>query len=251
MNILIFGGTTEGRVLARQLAEAGETVTVSCATELGGEELRGIPCRVRCGRLDTEKMTMLVSNYDLVADATHPYSLVVSANIRTACGQAGVPLRRILRTCSREQEGGSLVRDCRAAAELLRETEGNILLTTGSKELADYACLPPARIYPRILPTHEGLAACEAMGIPHRNILALQGPFSQKMNEATIEQYGIRWLATRNSGAAGGYREKLAAAQAQNVGIIVVQRPEETGLSMEAFLDEVKNNACEFTRHRL
>ena len=38
MRLLIFGGTTEGRVLAQQAGELGAEVTVSVATELGAEE---------------------------------------------------------------------------------------------------------------------------------------------------------------------------------------------------------------------
>ena len=244
MKLLIFGGTTEGRLLAGQLAAGGHDVTVSCATELGAEELKGIPCRTLCGRLDTAQMQALAGSFDLVADATHPYSAVVSANIRAACQAAGVPLRRILRDRALAQTDGCItVRSCREAAEVLMPTEGRILLTTGSKELADYHGLEPERIFARILPTHAGIDACEQLGIPHHNILALQGPFSQKMNEACIEQYGIRWLVTRNSGPAGGFAEKIAAAQACGVRVILVERPEEHGVTMEEFRNEV-NSVC-------
>ena len=36
MEILLFGGTTEGRQLAEWLAEAGQKVTYCAATEYGG-----------------------------------------------------------------------------------------------------------------------------------------------------------------------------------------------------------------------
>ena len=38
-----------------------------------------------------------------------------------------------------------------------------------------FAGLEPARLYPRVLPTPEGIAACEAANVPHRNIIAMQG----------------------------------------------------------------------------
>ena len=41
MRLLIFGGTTEGRLLAEQAAVLGAEVTVSVATALGAEELAG------------------------------------------------------------------------------------------------------------------------------------------------------------------------------------------------------------------
>ncbi len=41
MKVLVFGGTTEGRLLARELSALGAQVTVSVATALGAEELQG------------------------------------------------------------------------------------------------------------------------------------------------------------------------------------------------------------------
>ena len=56
MKLLIFGGTTEGRILAKTLTEQGNQVTVSVATHLGAEELEGIPCEIWEGRLDETAM---------------------------------------------------------------------------------------------------------------------------------------------------------------------------------------------------
>lgn len=42
MKLLIFGGTTEGRILAEKLSALGAEVTVSVATLLGAEELAGV-----------------------------------------------------------------------------------------------------------------------------------------------------------------------------------------------------------------
>ena len=95
MKLLIFGGTTEGRVLARRLAEAGAQVTVSVATAMGAEELADIPgLAVLTGRRDAVAMQALLQDFDLCIDATHPYAAEASANIRVACTAAGVPLRR-------------------------------------------------------------------------------------------------------------------------------------------------------------
>ena len=61
MNILIFGGTTEGRLLARRLRELGHQVAVSVATPLGAEELSSIPgLQVLVGRREAGEMARLV-----------------------------------------------------------------------------------------------------------------------------------------------------------------------------------------------
>ena len=98
MSILIFGGTTEGRLLARELSRRGLPAWVSVATPLGAEELSGLPgITPLVGRKTAGEMAGLLQGFSRCVDATHPYAAEVSANIRTACAEAGVPLRRLLR----------------------------------------------------------------------------------------------------------------------------------------------------------
>ena len=240
MKVLIFGGTTEGRLLAEELGKRGFTVTVSVATSLGAEELSGISgLSVWVGRRDAQELERAVGAFDRCVDATHPYALLASANIRAACERAGVPLTRLVRPESR-WEGAVLVDSCQEAAEFLQGQDGNILLTIGAKELAAFGDIEKERLFARVLPCRESISACEALGLPHRNILALQGPFSQKMNEAMLEQYHIRWLVTKDGGAAGGFPQKLAAAQALGVSVVLVRRPDDAGVTTEELLKEAE-----------
>lgn len=240
MKIFLFGGTTEGRVVAGELLRRGLEVTVSVATPLGAEELAGLPgLKIWVGRKDAQELEQAVGAFDRCIDATHPYAFLASANICAACERAGVPLYRLSRPESRA-EGVVSVDDCLQAAEFLKNQEGNILLTTGSKELSAFQTIEKEQLYVRVLPCHESLAACEALGIPHRNILALQGPFGQKLNEAILEQYRIRWLVTKDGGTAGGFPQKLAAAQAMGVPVILIKRPEDRGLTMEELCKEAE-----------
>ena len=240
MKVLIFGGTTEGRVLASRLSGLGVRVTVSVATPLGAEALDGIAgIAVQVGRRTAEEMGELLAGVGLCIDATHPYAVQATANIAAACRRAGVPLRRLLRAGS-DVSGAVMVDSCAAAAAFLARTQGRILVTTGAKELSAYAGLPVERLYARVLPTRESIAACEEAGIPHRNILALQGPFTQKLNEAMLEQYQIAWLVTKDGGSAGGLEEKLAAARAAGAGVVLIRRPEDAGESLEELCRQVR-----------
>ena len=226
MKVLLFGGTTEGRLLAKALDRKGAEVTVCVATALGAEELRTIPgLDVRVGRLSEEEIRAILPSYDLCVDATHPYARLISQAVGGACEAEG-----ILK--------GKSAASAEEAAAYLSETEGNILLTTGAKELEAFACLDARRLYVRILPTHEGLSACEGLGIPHRNILAMQGPFSTELNEAVLRQYEIRWMVTKDGGKAGGFEEKLEAARRVGTKVLVIDRPREEGVTMEEFLKE-------------
>ena len=177
-------------------------------------------------------MAALLPNFTLCIDATHPYALEVSKNIREACAETGVPYRRLLRGES-AAEGAVSFATCAEAAAYLAGTEGNILLAIGSKELAAFAGLLLERLYPRVLPSHEALSACEALGVPHRNIIAMQGPFSQELNAALMRQKEIRFLVTKDGGAVGGFPEKAAAARETGARLILLRRPEEDGESLE------------------
>ena len=237
MKIVIFSGTTEGRRLSRELAGAGAEVTVCVASDYGKEEQGEVPgIQVRVGPLSPEEKRELLKDAAFCVDATHPYARHISETVKTACETERVPLLRLKRS---ESELGSAhtVKNAGEAAAYLAQREGNILLTTGVKELRSFAALPPERLFPRVLPSRESIAACEKIGIPHRNIIAMQGPFSKEMNTATIRQYKIRFLVSKDGGEAGGYAEKAAAAEETGAELIVLRRPEESGLGYDEVLN--------------
>lgn len=230
MNVVIFSGTTEGRSFSRALAALGAAVTVCVATELGAEEqgcADGIT--VRTGRLDAEGMTALLRGAALCVDATHPYAAEATRNIRAAAAAAGVEYHRLLRPASPLPAGRVVLADAARAAAYLADRPGRVLLATGAKELPAFAALDPARLYPRVLPTLAGIAACEAAGVPHRNILAMQGPFTKELNAALLHQFHIDYMVTKDGGAAGGFAEKVQAAAETGVQLVVLRRPEEVG----------------------
>lgn len=239
MSILIFSGTTEGRELSCRLAGLGADVTVCVATDYGTEEQgthEGVT--VLTGRKSADEIAAMLSGFELCVDATHPYAVEASKNIRAACESTGVPYRRLMREKSETADGVITAADAAEAAGFLAKTEGNILLTTGAKELSAFASLDTNRLFPRVLPSHEGIAACEAAGVPHRNIIAMQGPFSRELNAALIRQYHAAYVVTKDGGAAGGFPEKAEAARETGAELIVLRRPEESGASFEEILKE-------------
>ena len=236
--VLIFAGTTEGRKLSDWLCEKKISNTVCVATEYGGLVLAENPFRkVKMGRMNVSEMqTMFLSGaYDMVIDATHPYATAVTENIRQAVEGCDISYYRLLREMDEEETYDKITYfyDCRSCAEALTEVEGNILLTTGSKEL-DIYCKEEikARLYVRILPGIESLELCKKQGIAGKQIVALQGPFSVELNEALIHQYQITCLVTKKSGKTGGYAEKIEAAKRAGIPVYVVGKPkEEQGLT--------------------
>ena len=241
MKAVIFSGTTEGRELSRAVAALGVDVTVCVATDLGAEEQGRTPgITVRAGRLDADGMAALLQGAALCVDATHPYATEATRNIRAAAAAAGVEYHRLLRPASDLPAGSVVLETAAQAAQYLADKPGNVLLATGAKELPAFAALDPARLYPRVLPTLAGITACEAAGIPHRNIIAMQGPFTLDLNAAVMRQFHIAAMVTKDGGAAGGFAEKAEAAARCGVQLIVLRRPEEQGETAETILQRCR-----------
>ncbi len=232
-NFLVFAGTTEGRRLIELLYRCGVSVCASVATGYG-RQLLPDAVKVFADRLDQDEMATMLQNlkFDCVIDATHPYADEATRNICQACEKTRTRYLRIDRP-SAQSDGCVYVEDARQAVDVLSATTGNVLLTTGSKDLDIFACLPDfqKRLYPRVLPALESLERCLTLGYPQKHIIAMQGPFSREMNLATLREIGAGLLVTKDSGETGGFPEKLAAAQDAGATVIVISRPS-TGRGM-------------------
>lgn len=241
MKIVIFSGTTEGRTLSCTLAEWGAQVTVCVATEYGKIDQGSCPgVRVCAGRLSAAGMAALLEPGTLCVDATHPYAVQVTENIRRAAATAGTRYIRLLRAASPLPEDCLAVNTAGQAVAFLQRTEGNILLTTGAKELSAFAPLGAQRLVARVLPLESSLTACKQAGILPAHIVAMQGPFSMEMNVAILHQFDIRYLVTKDGGTPGGFTEKLSAARKCGVHTIVIRRPEEDGMPYDQVLKMCK-----------
>ena len=229
-NICVFAGTTEGRELVEFLCEQPAFVTACVATEYGETLLphRG-NLTVSAKRLDRDEMTAMLSQnaFDLVVDATHPYAEVVTENIAAACAGTGTEYLRLLRDNGSTADGAVFVADVAEAVRFLNRVEGNILLTTGSKELAKFSVLNgfKERVYARVLPMEESLQLCKEAGVVPSHILAMQGPFSVEMNEAMLRMVSAAYMVTKEGGSSGGFEEKLLAAHKAGVVPVVIGRP--------------------------
>ncbi len=234
MKVLLFGGTAEGRELAVWMQRRGMDALTCVASDYGGELLPGdVKCHV--GRLDQAGMEALMGRgFTHVVDATHPYAQAATQTIAAAAESRGLPRLRLVR--DGDVEGDWKCADSpAAAARMLLGIPGNVLLTTGSKELDAFA-LPGLleRCYPRVLPSLSSLSRCLELGFPAKQVICMQGPFTKELNTALMRQYEIAALVTKATGAAGGFWEKVEAAKAAGASLLVIGRPvHETGLSLE------------------
>lgn len=235
---IVFAGTTEGYAICNFLAENGVSVYACAATEYGGSLLKEKEfLHVSAGRLKTEDLEELFhkSAPEIVLDATHPYAAEVTKNIRKACENAGVRYQRVLRPEGDKSSEAVYVESPEEAAEFLSGTEGNIFLTTGSKELAKFTVIPDykERIFARVLSVPSVIQSCAELGIEGKHLIGMQGPFSAEINEAMLRQFQCSYLVTKDTGLAGGFPEKIEACQRCGATPVIIGRPlKEEGLSL-------------------
>lgn len=262
--IAIFAGTTEGRLLAERLAGSKVRADVFVATEYGKEEIPEAPnLHVHDGRIDENGMEDLFreKRYDLILDATHPFAKAVTANIREAAKKTDTAFLRILRDGGRSgirvqtlEEIQEMAADRKnepvfvdsvcTAVEFLKMTEGPVFVTTGSKELSAFLELPDweTRVYARVLSMPDVVKTCADMGFYGIHLIAMQGPFSEELNVAMMRSVHAKWMVTKESGKAGGFGEKVSAAKKAGVGLVVIGRPAEDGISLEDGIKYLEKN---------
>ena len=240
-DVVVFAGTTEGCEICSFLAKNKVSVLACVATDYGSKSLKeGEYLKIHAGRLNGEEMENLLKELSpgLVLDATHPYAAEVTENIRAACKNTGLSYERVLREKGAYQDKAVYVEDTEAAVRFLEDTKGNILLTTGSKELGKFTALSDAgeRIYARVLSLPSVMETCKGYGFEGKHLIGMQGPFSMELNAAMLRQYDCRYLVTKDTGKAGGFQEKIDAALMCDVIPVIIGRPlQEEGLSVAEY----------------
>ena len=242
-SVLLFAGTTEGREIARGCRGKDIELTVSVATEYGETLIEPAEnVHVVSGRKDETEIAVLIreTGAALVIDATHPYAAEVTKKLQSVCERAGVEYWRVLRRENHEDLSGCVMVDhTQGAVAYLNGTRGNVLLTVGSKELAAYREVNDwkNRLFARVLSLPASTALAYELGFEGSRLICMQGPFTQALNEAMLRALDIRYMVTKDTGAAGGFGEKLRAARACGVTPVVIRRPlAETGVSVDECL---------------
>ncbi|MDO4754269.1 MAG: precorrin-6A reductase [Bacillota bacterium] len=240
--VVLFGGTTEGRVIARVLAETGVPSAVFVATEYGEQALEfdalgnasETAMDVFARRIDEAEMKRLFAEHrpEMVIDATHPYAAIVSGNISRAAKAVGVRYVRVLRpsTLDRESSGGENLFFFQTIEQMvawLNTSDERIFSTLGAKDLPWLAKIRDfeSRVLVRILPTVEGISVCNELGFPMKHILGLHGPFSEEYNMVQYRENRAQIVITKDTGKAGGFDQKVTAALKSGLKVAVLERP--------------------------
>ena len=279
--ILIFAGTTEGRTLAEYASAHSIRCFVSVATDYGKSLIGHLEdITILTGRMDEKEMEHFIEENDirLVIDATHPFAREVTENIRSACEKARIRLEEVRyvrcirpfekrpssgqsaeisetedRVAGGERTQGERIiytESVQEAVEYLKKTTGNILIATGSKELHLYTEIENyrERCFARVLSTEPAVKESVRLGFEGSHLFAMQGPFAQDLNLALLRQTKAAYFVTKETGKAGGFDEKAEAAEMAGAVLVVIGRPDETGESVEAVEEMIKEYAGEQSR---
>ncbi|MDR6999768.1 precorrin-6A reductase [Neobacillus niacini] len=246
--ILVLAGTSDARALALEILEEGYSLLATVVTDNAANELResGIP--VQTGRLTDDEMVSLIETKGIqaVVDASHPFAEEASKNAISAAQKAGVPYIRYERESQTfHYEKMKVVESYEEAADIAAAKKGVVMLTTGSKTLRIFTekllGKPDIRLIARMLPRIDNMEKCEQFGLPQKNIVAIQGPFTKEFDQALYKQYGVTLMITKESGKVGSVDEKVEAAKELGIEVIMIGRPKiNYGKVYSNFSDVVK-----------
>lgn len=244
--ILVLAGTQDGRELAAYLTQNGLSVLVSVVSEYGKELAESQSLKAEAKALDTEGLIRRFSeeNITLIVDATHPYAVNVSQNAMAAAKEAGLPYIRYERSLVTLPDYAKLhvVESYEEAADLAAALGKTIFLTTGSRRLAAFTSAPSLtshRLIARVLPDAKVMEECLNLGLKAKDIIAMQGPFSEELNAALFKAFEAEVVVTKNSGTVGGSDTKISAAIKLGLEIVVIDRPRITYTEIAYTQDEV------------
>jgi cobalt-precorrin 5A hydrolase/precorrin-3B C17-methyltransferase len=236
---LVLGGTSEGRLIASHLIDAGYSVTVSVTRETG---LATVPdgADAMIGPKDEADWIDLFEDIEAssellgVIDATHPFASEATAAIKNACDRTGAPLCRFTRPES-IPEGAILTDSPQNAAGIAVELTNKgdmIFLSVGVNMLPKI--LPRLReaergVLARILPASESLAKAERAGLAAKETVAVWGAGGADLNAALCAENEVKCVISKASGDAGGINAKAEAASRLDIPLVLISRPEEPG----------------------
>lgn len=230
--ILVLGGTSDSIEICNLLNKVKADYAVSVTTTYGEELAKKCTDNVILKKLTIEDMIdyIKINNITKIIDSTHPYAVEVSTNAIKASQITNVKYIRFERESlinKIDYKDKYIVDDIDEACEIANKIGKNIFIGTGSKNLYLYKDkIKNKNLIARVLPTSEVLISCEELGFNADNIIAMKGPFSIEMNEATYKQYNIDLVITKESGKAGGFLEKIHACEHLNIPVIIIKRKE-------------------------
>ncbi len=222
--ILVFGGTTEGRMAAKVLEESGATYCYSTRSDT--QDIQLVHGQHVTGAMEVPEMVAFCHEHNirLIVDAAHPFAVNLHRNVIDLAKQIRVPVIRYDRIYPPHDEDFVWCKDYDDAISQLRANDIHRLLAlTGVNTISrlqsywqDHDC------WFRILNREESLAGAQKAGFPTDRLVY----YEKDDTTSLIERLRPQAIITKESGTSGGFYEKVYAARQAGVKVFVVERPE-------------------------
>lgn len=221
--ILVFGGTTEGRMAAKVLDESGAIYYYSTRSDVQDIQLaHGVRLT---GTMELAQMKVFCLEHDiaLIIDATHPFAQNLHYNVVNLAQQLGVPLIRVNRIFPPHDADLVWCRDYDdAISQLNKHNVERLLALTGVNtigKLKDY--WQHNECWFRILDRDESREATATAGFPQDHLVYYESHGTEQLLKQLLPQA----IITKESGTSGGFVEKVDAARRNGVLTFVVECP--------------------------
>ena len=214
--ILVFGGTTEGRKAVEVLEEGGSPYYYS--TKTGEQDLTLHHGQRIDGALDAEAMQSFCREHDihLMVDAAHPFAVQLHQTIAEVSDALKIPAIRYERIFP--ERDASL--EWLDSYDQVPHDIKTLLATTGVQSITKLKPLEAAgvKVYYRILNRESSIALAQKQGARMEQLCYFEDP-----KNVPVEADAI---LLKESGLSGGFQEKVDAAKAKGMRILVLKRPE-------------------------
>ena len=235
--VLIFGGTTEGRVAAQILDAAGSPFFYSTKGNLQEIEL----CNGEriSGAMDVDDIVSFCKTNDIkvVVDAAHPFATALHSTIDKATSIFGLDVIRYERNFKCISNGVIWCSDYDDAVKKLKEDGiSNLLALTGVNtipKLKNYWSIQENICHFRVLDRDESKELAAKSGFPKERLLFFTEPSQDdKYIEVATNEHRLldeirpEAIITKESGESGYFNEKVNAAAIAGVKVYAVRRPQ-------------------------
>lgn len=225
--ILVFGGTTEGRIVAETLDFIREKYWYSTKTttnvSVGGLMLQG-------AMEESEIVAFCKANdIRLIVDAAHPFAENLHANIHAAACESELPILRFERKMINPRlPNVRYFSSYKALTTALEESNfRHLLFLTGVQTIPHFQNIWKERdAFFRILDTELSRRKANSYGIPEERIFSIHPDNSSETVIELAKKVKADILVSKESGAFGFFESKIEAANALNIPLWVVNRPE-------------------------
>lgn len=218
MRVLLLGGTSEARALAKTLHPRVDIVS-SLAGRVPDPALPVGPVRIGgFGGADGLRRWLRDEHIDAVVDATHPFAATMTAHAAEACTALGIPHLIVARPAWAPGDAIVVASDTAAAETVAKHDYSRVFLTTGRTGVQAFAGSDAWFLI-------RAVTAPDPASLPRRHRLLLsRGPYRYDGELSLLREHRIDALVTKNSGGAMT-RAKLDAAAAHAIPVVMVARP--------------------------